>query len=73
MADLTSCRFIVFLIDAMDSLDEKVKMFIKKCGITPNLKPEWRDEQMAKIKQVTETWDVEFQVSVYRSMHNIRQ
>jgi hypothetical protein len=36
----------------MDSLDEKVKIFFRKCGITPNLKQEWRDEQMTKIKQV---------------------
>jgi len=40
------------LTDAMDSLDEKLKNFFKKCATTPNLKPEWKDEQMAKIKQV---------------------
>jgi len=38
--------------DAMDSLDEKLKGFFKKCAVTPNLKPEVRDEQMGKIKQV---------------------
>jgi len=36
----------------MDSLDEKLKNFFKKCATTPNLKAEWKDEQMAKIKQV---------------------
>ena len=40
------------MTDAMDSLDEKLKTFFKKCATTPNLKAEWRDEQMAKIKQV---------------------
>lgn len=37
--------------NAMDSLDEKLKNFFKKCATTPNLKAEWKDEQMAKIKQ----------------------
>jgi len=36
----------------MDSLDDKLKSFFKKCATTPNLKAEWKDEQMAKIKQV---------------------
>lgn len=36
--------------NAMDSLDEKLKNFFKKCATT-NLKAEWKDEQMAKIKQ----------------------
>ena len=42
----------LFMQDAMDSLDDKLKGFFKKCAITPTLKPEWRDEQMGKIKQV---------------------
>jgi len=42
----------VITTDAMDSLDEKLKNFFKKCAATPNLKADWKDEQMAKIKQV---------------------
>ena len=42
----------LIVTDAMDSLDEKLKNFFKKCATTPNLKAEWKDEQMAKIKQV---------------------
>jgi len=36
----------------MDSLEERVKGFFKKCGSTPNLKQEWKDEQFGKVKEV---------------------
>lgn len=37
--------------DALDSLEERVKTFFTKC-VTPNVKPEWKEEQFQKIKQV---------------------
>ena len=43
---------LVRAVDAMDNLDEKVKAFFRKCGTVPNLKQDWKDEQMAKILQV---------------------
>ena len=48
----SSVNKLVVMIDATDSLDEKLKNFFKKCATTPNLKSEWKDEQMAKLKQV---------------------
>ncbi|KAK7102868.1 inhibitor of growth protein 3-like [Littorina saxatilis] len=35
--------------NTLDSLDEQVKSFFKKCT-QPNVKPEWKDEQFKKIK-----------------------
>ena len=37
----------------MDSIEDRVKGFFKKCGTTNNLKQEWKDEQMEKLKQVS--------------------
>ena len=37
----------------MDSLEDRVKGFFKKCGSTNNLKQEWKEEQMEKLKQVS--------------------
>ncbi|XP_046339494.1 inhibitor of growth protein 3-like isoform X2 [Haliotis cracherodii] len=36
--------------NALDSLEERVKTFFTKC-VTPNVKPEWKEEQFQKIKQ----------------------
>ena len=38
--------------DTLDSLDEQVKAFFKKCA-QPNVKPEWKDEQFKKIQDVS--------------------
>lgn len=37
--------------DRLDSLDEQVKVFFKKC-LQPNVKPEWKEEQYKKILEV---------------------
>ena len=37
--------------NAMDSLDERLKNFFKKCGTTPNLKQAWKDDTFNKIKE----------------------
>ncbi|KAK7499909.1 hypothetical protein BaRGS_00008757 [Batillaria attramentaria] len=36
--------------NALDSLDEQVKAFFKKCQ-QPNIKPEWKEEQYKKIQE----------------------
>ncbi len=38
--------------DAMDSIDDRVKAFFKKCQGCQNLKQEWKDEQFQKLKEV---------------------
>ena len=40
------------LPDAMDSVDERVKMFFRKCQTGQNLKQEFKDEQFKKLKEV---------------------
>ena len=44
-------RLCICSTDALDTLDERLNSFFKKC-IQPNVKTEWKDEQFAKIKQV---------------------
>ena len=41
----------LILLDALDTLDERLTSFFKKC-IQPNVKSEWKEEQFDKIKQV---------------------
>ena len=36
----------------MDSVDERVKTFFKKCQTGQNLKQEFKDEQFKKLKEV---------------------
>jgi hypothetical protein len=38
-------------IDAMDSIEDKVKKFFEKCQNTA-IKQDWKDEQFKKIKEV---------------------
>lgn len=38
--------------DTLDSLEEQVKVFFKKCA-QPNVKQEWKDEQFKKIHEVS--------------------
>ena len=43
---------LVLFSDALDSNDEKVKIFFKKCQAGQNLKQEFKDEQFKKLKEV---------------------
>jgi hypothetical protein len=47
------CLFCSTLIaDSLDSLDERVKAFFKKCA-QPNLKQETKEEEYKKIQEVS--------------------
>ena len=45
---------LIFVSDAMDSLEERVKTFFTKCKTsTPPLKKEEKDDQFVKLKDVS--------------------
>ncbi|ELT96557.1 hypothetical protein CAPTEDRAFT_180978 [Capitella teleta] len=59
--------------NAMDALDDRVKTLFKKCATNPNLKQEWKDEQMQNIRKdygkVLE--DADEKVQMANQMHEL--
>ena len=55
----------------MDSLDDRVKNFFRKCGSSTNSKQENKDEQFQEIKQVL--YSIIIIIDKYISLYNYYQ